>query len=186
MYQYEDILEEKLIILKEYLSLKGLSCEKVLNRDYLIKIRVNNKGEFNLYYKPKKNKFTIVNQNLDNEVLGDIEEFIDSGWNLNQHDLETIKYNELEIKKDIEEENSTIQINDINETEIKLDNKTRKNILNLKKVYEVISKYKNCNIEFEDLIKAINKVCNEEERKILINDDVTFTQLEGITLRYIS
>lgn len=165
MYKYQEILEEKLIILKEYVKQKNMECDKTMVRDYLMKIKISNKGEFNLYYKPSKNKFTPQQATLDSEVYRDIVEFIENGWVLDSKN----KFKSDSYKKVDKENNAKI-----------------KKVIYLRNVYEVISKYKDCNIEFEDLINAIKEVCTEEEYKYIKNNDFNFDSLEKITLGYIS
>lgn len=105
MYKYQEILEEKLIILKEYVKQKNMECDKTMVRDYLMKIKISNKGEFNLYYKPSKNKFTPQQATLDSEVYRDIVEFIENGWVLDSKN----KFKSDSYKKVDKENNAKIK-----------------------------------------------------------------------------
>lgn len=167
MYKFQEVLEEKLSILKEYMNKKNLECEKVMVRDYLMKIKVSDKGKFDLYYKPSKDRFTLQQGTLDLEIYKEIVTFIEGGWiieNTNNNESNN-KSAYIEVKKE--------------------DSRKIKDIMYLEKVYEVIYKYKNYDIEYEELINAIKKVCTKEEEKYIENNDFTFDSLQNITLRYI-
>ena len=164
VYKCQEILEEKLIILKEYIGKKNMECDKTKVSDYLMKIKVSDKGEFDLYYKPSKKKFTPKLGTLDEDIYKEIVDFIEGGWIIENIDKNDSSY--IEVNKE--------------------DNKKRKQILYLKNVYEIISKYKDNNIEYDQLINAIKQVCTKEEEEYIEYHNLNFDSLQKITLRYIN
>lgn len=164
MYKCQEILEEKLIILKEYIGKKNMECDKIMVRDYRMRIKISDEGHFDLNYSPNKKRFTPQQGTLDANIYKEIVDFIEGGWIIESIDNNESSY--VEVKKD--------------------DNKKRKKIVYLKKIYEVISKYKDNNIEYDPLINAIKQVCTKEEEEYIESNNLNFDSLQKIILRYIN
>lgn len=161
MYEYEELLKEKFEVIKQFIENRGYTCEIDLIRDYLLQIKVNTKMKFKIYYKAKKDSFSVqfIKGFEENEILKkDIEEFIDNGF-LNKISRE----NKEEVNTKIKE----------------------KYLKGLSDMYQKIYKYKDCNIEYTPLIKELFNVCTEEEKIEIENNKYDFNYLESIVRRYI-
>lgn len=158
MSQYKDILEEKFNLIKYFLEEKGIISNIDLVRDYMIQIKLNNNTKFKLHYSPKKNTFKPeFISGFDVHIEKEIKLFIDEGGL---------------IKSRVNKEDML--------TALKEKDKRR-----LIQIYNKILEYKDCNIEYDPLINALNKVCKKEEIKEIEINKNDFEKLEIIVRRYI-
>lgn len=160
MYEHEELLRKKFEIIKTFIESKGNTCEIDLIRDYLLQINVNGNMKFKVYYKAKKNSFSVqfINGFDDEKLKDDIKQFIYDGF------LDKISKQEKE------------------EVIVKIK---EKNLKRLSNVYNKISKYRDCNIEYTPLIKELFNVCTEQEKVEIENNKYNFHKLEDIVRRYV-
>lgn len=148
---------------------------------YEVKYKGSEKGEINLYYKPKKDKFTFKEDtgksNIDCNLVSIMQDIIDNRYSIH---TETELSGDTDTKIDVDTKSG-----------IKTGNKESKNkelLLNrLKDYYEKLKPYRSYDFDFSQFASELEKCFRDEYIKRHIQDSIyEFSILEEYYFKAIS
>jgi len=170
---------------------EGIDLSEIKALQYSVKYEVKYngivKGIINLYYSPKKDKFTFQEDtgkdNIDSCLVADMQRIIDNRHNINNERSEDIK-KDIDIKIVVDDKISV-------ERKDAARNKEAKNrailISRLKDHYDKLKPYRSYNFDFSQFAQELQKCFYDEYTRKCIQDNIyEFSVLEEYYLKVIN
>lgn len=153
----EGKLKEGFDNIKVFLEEKGIQVEidKVLQ--YGVNINLGKDGNFSLYHGKRGYTVNNIKNGISQELMKELEDFIKNDFIIKED--RGIKLTKEELK--------IIQKKEF-----------------LKKVYNIIKKYKDYGIDLKQLIDTVEILCTEDEKIYMSQNNYSFESIENIAKRY--